>query len=114
LIGELFGTYLFGILTTQLYLYHLSFPRDPKYIKCLVYSVFILDLASTVMCVADAYHWFASGFESIAALNDTFLSGFDTPMIGALLAAIVQCFYCYRMWTLNKYTLPICILIVMV
>jgi len=114
LIGELFGTYLFGILTVQLYLYHLSFPRDAKYIKCLVYSVFILDLASTVMCVADAYHWFASGFENIAALNDIFLSGFDTPMIGAFLAAIVQCFYCYRLWTLNKYTLPICILIVMI
>ncbi|KAJ7185094.1 hypothetical protein GGX14DRAFT_620512 [Mycena pura] len=90
------------------------FPRDAKYVKVLVYSVFILDLTSTVMCVADAYHWFASGFENIAALNDTFLSGFDTPMIGGFLAAIVQCFYCYRLWTLSKYTLPICILIIMI
>ncbi|KAF7369678.1 hypothetical protein MVEN_00298900 [Mycena venus] len=113
IIGELLGTYLFGILTVQFYLYHLSFPRDPKYIKYLVYSVFVLDLASTVMCFADSYHWFASGYGNLAALNDIWLSAFDTPMIGAFLAAIVQCFYCYRLWTLNKYTLPICILVVM-
>ncbi|KAJ7208988.1 hypothetical protein GGX14DRAFT_453747 [Mycena pura] len=114
IIGELLGTYLFGILTVQFYLYHLTFPRDPKYIKYLVYSVFILDLASTVMCFADAYHWFASGYGNIAALNDIWLSAFDTPMIGAFLAAIVQCFYSYRLWTLSKYTLPICIVIFMI
>ncbi|KAK6984825.1 hypothetical protein R3P38DRAFT_339649 [Favolaschia claudopus] len=111
-IGELLGTYLFGILTVQLYLYHLNFPRDAPYIKLLVYSVFTIDLAATVMCFADAYHWFASGYGNLLALNDVWLSGFDTPMLGAWLAAIVQCFYAYRLWTINKYTLPVVIIVV--
>ncbi|KAK7046319.1 hypothetical protein R3P38DRAFT_2507608, partial [Favolaschia claudopus] len=111
-IGELLGTYLFGILTVQLYLYHLNFLRDTPYIKFLVYSVFTIDLAATVMCFADAYHWFASGYGNLLALNDIWLSGFDTPMLGAWLAAIVQCFYAYRLWTINKYTLPVVIIVV--
>ncbi|KAJ7078541.1 hypothetical protein B0H15DRAFT_954439 [Mycena belliarum] len=112
IIGELLGTYLFGILTVQFYMYNLSFPHDPKYIKWLVYVVFLLDLASTIMCFADSYHWFAAGYGNIASLNDIWLSAFDTRMIGAFLAAIVQCFYCYRLWKLNKYAIPVCIVVV--
>ncbi|KAJ7644397.1 hypothetical protein FB45DRAFT_897793 [Roridomyces roridus] len=112
-VGELLGTYLFGILTVQFYLYHLNFPNDAKWIKYLVCSIFTLDLASIVMCIADSWHWFASGYGNIIFLNDIWLSAFDTPMLGAFIAAIVQCFYCHRIWTLNKYTLPICILVSM-
>ncbi|KAJ7644763.1 hypothetical protein FB45DRAFT_672292, partial [Roridomyces roridus] len=92
-------------------LYHLNFPKDARWLKLLVWSVFILDLASTVMCIADAWHWFASGYGSIVALSDIWLSAFDTPMIGAFVAAIVQCFYGYRMWTLNKYMLPVSVVV---
>ncbi|KAJ7493150.1 hypothetical protein B0H11DRAFT_2005112 [Mycena galericulata] len=111
LLGELLGAYLFGILTIQLYLYHLTFPRDATYLKILVYSVFLLDLASTLMCIGDVYHWFGAGFGNLLAVDDVFLSAFDTPMIGSFLAAIVQCFYCYRLWTLNKRLAPLCILV---
>ncbi|KAJ7451702.1 hypothetical protein FB451DRAFT_1566202, partial [Mycena latifolia] len=114
IIGELLGTYLFGVLTVQFYLYHLNFPDDPKYIKWLVYIVFLLDLAATTMSFADSYHWFAAGFGNLLAIDDIWLSAFDTPMIGAMLASIVQCFYCYRLWTLNKYTAPVCILVVLI
>jgi hypothetical protein len=113
IIGELLGTYLFGVLTMQLYIYHLNFPKDPKFIKSLVYIVFLLDLAATAMGFAEAYHWFASGFGNLLAINDIWLSGFETPMIGSMLAAVVQCFYCYRMWTLNRYTAPICIIVIL-
>jgi hypothetical protein len=73
-----------------------------------------MDLAATAMCFADMYHWFGTGFGNIIALNDIFLSGFDTPMIGAFIAALVQGFYCFRLWTINKYTLPVCIVVILV
>jgi hypothetical protein len=79
-----------------------------------VYIVFLLDLASTTMCFADSYHWFAAGFGNLSALDDIYLSAIDTPMIGSLLAAIAQCYYCYRLWRFSRYTLPICILAVLV
>ncbi|KAJ7270255.1 hypothetical protein C8J57DRAFT_1065764, partial [Mycena rebaudengoi] len=114
IIGELIATYLFGILTVQFYFHHLSFPRDAKHIKWLVYIVFLTDFASTTMCFADAYHWFAEGFGNLFYLDEIFLSAIDTPMFGAFLAAIAQCYYCYRLWTFNRSTLPICILVVLV
>ncbi|KAJ7286465.1 hypothetical protein C8J57DRAFT_664430 [Mycena rebaudengoi] len=114
LIGELIGAYLFGILTVQFYFYYLSFPRDAKHIKWLVYIVFLIDLASTTMSFADAYHWFAKGFGNLLALDDIYLSAFDTPLLGSLLAATGQCYYCYRLWMLNRKTLPIGILVVLI
>ncbi|KAJ7286449.1 hypothetical protein C8J57DRAFT_664097 [Mycena rebaudengoi] len=114
IIGELIGSYLFGIPYCAILLYHLSFPRDAKHIKWLVYIVFLLDLASTTMSFADAYHWFAAGFGNLSALDDIYLSAIDTPMIGSLLAAIAQCYYCYRLWRFSRYTLPICILAVLI
>ncbi|KAJ7286429.1 hypothetical protein C8J57DRAFT_663778 [Mycena rebaudengoi] len=113
IIGVLIAMFLFGILTVQFYFYHLSFPRDAKSVKCLVYIVYLLDLASTTMCFADAYHWFAEGYGNLFYLDDIYLSAIDTPMLGAFLAAIAQCYYCYRLWTINRYTLPICILVVL-
>jgi hypothetical protein len=79
-----------------------------------VYIVFLIDLASTTMSFADAYHWFAEGFGNLLVLDDIYLSGFDTPMLGSLLAATGQCYYCYRLWMLNRKTLPIGILVVLV
>ncbi|KAJ7286455.1 hypothetical protein C8J57DRAFT_664216 [Mycena rebaudengoi] len=113
IIGELLAAYLFGVLTVQFYFYHLSFPRDAKSVKWLVYIVFLIDFASTIMSFADAYHWFAEGFGNLLTLDDIHLSAIDTPMIGAFLAAIAQCYYCYRLWTINHKTLPICVLVVM-
>ena len=54
------------------------------------------------MSISDMYHWFAKGFGSILALGNVQLSTVDTPMIGAFVAAAVQMFYCYRIYTINK------------
>ncbi|KAJ7290348.1 hypothetical protein C8J57DRAFT_1275747 [Mycena rebaudengoi] len=66
------------------------------------------------MCFADAYHWFAEGFRNLFALDDIYLSAIDTAMLSAFLAAIAQCYHCYRLWKINHYTLPIFILVVLV
>ena len=54
------------------------------------------------MILYDMYQWFAKGFGRMLALGDVQLSIVDTPMIGALVAAAVQMFYCYRIYTINK------------
>ena len=67
-----------------------------------VYTVFSMEFASSIMSIYDMYHWFAKGFGSILALGDVQLSTVDTPMMGAFVAAAVQMFYCYRIYTINK------------
>lgn len=82
----------------------------------LVYGVFLIDTVATAMSVGDFFHWFGSGFGNMSALDDVFLSGFDTPMLGAFVAAIVQGVYAFRIWKLEHryWTSPICVLIMLV
>jgi hypothetical protein len=114
LFGEIFNVYFFGILSVQLYLYYITFPEDALYIKLLVYSVFAIDTASTILCMADVYHWFAAGFGSMIALNDIHFSGIDTPLMGAIIAATVQGFYCYRIYRINVKAWPVCVFTLLV
>jgi len=72
------------------------------FIKALVYTVFSLEIASSIMTISDIFHWFATGYGSILALGQIQLSAVDTPMLGAFIAAFVQMFYCYRIYTINK------------
>jgi hypothetical protein len=54
------------------------------------------------MIAADAYYWFASGFGDMTHLVNVFLSPFDVPLLGSLLAIIVQSFLCYRVYVLGR------------
>ena len=67
-----------------------------------MYTVFIIELASILMTLSDMFQWFGSGYGNLIKLGDIQLSGIDTPMLGAFVAAAVQMFYCYRIYTINK------------
>ena len=67
-----------------------------------MYTVFILELASILMTISDMFQWFGSGYGNLIELGNIQLSGVDTPMLGAFIAAAVQMFYCYRIYTINK------------
>ncbi|KAF9522456.1 hypothetical protein CPB83DRAFT_864435 [Crepidotus variabilis] len=114
LLGSLSNTYLFGILCVQTYLYHLSFPSDAAYIKALVYGVFAIDATATIMNVSDTFQWFANGFGNPLALDNVQLSPADTPLIGALIAGIVQAFYCYRIFKIEHRAWPISVFIMLI
>jgi len=66
------------------------------------------------MTVADTYFWFAAGFGNMLSLDKVHLSPFDIPMFGSLIALVVQGYYCFRIYTLNRKALPIAVLIAMV
>lgn len=99
--------------------YHLTFRQDPRAIRflgnhictfiltCLnvtvsVYGLFLLDIAQTCLVTADAFHWFVFGFGNMVRLDDTFLNSWDVPFLDAVIATIVQTFYCWRIWILTK------------
>ena len=54
------------------------------------------------MTISDMFQWFGSGYGNLIQLGNIQLSGVDTPMLGAFVAAAVQMFYCYRIYTINK------------
>lgn len=101
LFGILISWVFYGMLVVQIYIYYLFF-SDGKAIQILVYTIFLLDTLQTCMTGADAFYWFCSGFGNLNHLSNVYISFFDTPMLGSLMALIVQSFFCYRIWILSK------------
>ncbi|KAI0807754.1 hypothetical protein C8Q74DRAFT_1363226 [Fomes fomentarius] len=102
MIGICLNWGFMGVLVVQIYFYHLTFRQDPRAIRFLVYGLFLLDIAQTCLVTADAFHWFVFGFGNMVRLDDTFLNSWDVPFLDAIIATIVQTFYCWRIWILTK------------
>jgi len=111
LFGPMINWGLYGVLCVQTYVYSYNFPDDRWYLKALAYSVFLVETVQTALTGADVYFWFMAGFGNVERLKDSNFSPIDSPTIDAFISLIVQGFFCYRIWTLNKRALWICLLI---
>ncbi|KAF8991014.1 hypothetical protein BDQ17DRAFT_314794 [Cyathus striatus] len=100
LFGALFNHALYGILSTQVFFYSLTFPNDPKRNKILVYSVYLFETLQIFLATADTYYWLASGFGDVPRLDNTYISAFDTPIMCGIVSFVVQSWFCYRIWVL--------------
>ncbi|KAJ7498178.1 hypothetical protein B0H11DRAFT_2226318 [Mycena galericulata] len=101
-VGLLFNWGLLGVLTTQVYIYHVSFPNDRRVLKFLVYFVYILDLAQTGSATYDAFQWFIYGFGNAPNLYLRYSGFLNVPLLGSTIGVIVQLFYGWRIWALSR------------
>jgi len=113
IIGTLFNWLLFGVLSVQTYVYYLNFPDDTIWNKIAVYGTFILEIVQTAMTAADLYFWYATGFGNLIHLGNVNISPADTPILCGIIAAVVQFFFAYRIYTLRRSYWWICVLIVL-
>jgi len=102
LLGILFNWGLFGALTVQVYLYAQNFPDDRRWIKCLVYGLYVLEILQTALVTADAMKWFAVGFGDMLALSKPEFSTVDAPILDAIIAVAVQLTFCWRIKVLSE------------
>ncbi|KAJ7695454.1 hypothetical protein B0H17DRAFT_1055931 [Mycena rosella] len=102
LIGSLLNFYLFGVLSVQIYVYHACFPKDKASIKSLVYLIFFFMALSTCLNAADAYFWYAAGFGNLIQFSQAHISPFYTPIMGSIIALMIQLFFCYRIWIIKS------------
>ncbi|KAH9039086.1 hypothetical protein EDB85DRAFT_2183929 [Lactarius pseudohatsudake] len=102
LLGALWNWTLYGVLVVQIYVYSYNFPGDRTLVKLLVYSVFLVETVQTALTGADLYYWFVSGFGNMGHLTAPYESPFDVPIIGAIVALIVEFFFVYRIWVLSR------------
>ncbi|KAK7452124.1 hypothetical protein VKT23_012230 [Stygiomarasmius scandens] len=102
LIGVNLNWGLLGITVVQIYMYHVLFPNDSRFVKSLVYALGALDLLSSVLLMIDTYHWFGAGFGNITLLSDPDLGPIAGPFLDGVLALMVQLFYSYRVWILKR------------
>ncbi|KAH8998242.1 hypothetical protein EDB86DRAFT_3149034 [Lactarius hatsudake] len=108
LFGPLFNWALYGVLCVQIYVYSYNFPDDRRSVKFLVYFVFVLETVQTALTGADMYYWFVDGFGDVGRLVHSHFSSIDSPVMRAVISLIVQGYFCYRIWVLNKRSSWIC------
>jgi len=93
---------LFGTLTIQLYLYYEAFPNDRLSVNYLVYGVYTVELARTILVTHDAFTAFGYGFGNVSALTNIHLNWLTVPILGGIVACVGQSFYAYRIYIFSK------------
>ncbi|KAI0253500.1 hypothetical protein BJV78DRAFT_181739 [Lactifluus subvellereus] len=111
LFGPLFNWALYGVLCVQTYVYSYNFPDDRRPLKLLACFVFLLETAQTALTGADVYYWFMAGFGDLKSIESYWFSRIDIAVMDAIISLIVQGFFCYRIWVLNKRLLWFCVVV---
>ncbi|TCD59915.1 hypothetical protein EIP91_011191, partial [Steccherinum ochraceum] len=93
---------LFGVLTVQLYIYHLAFQTDRVYESVLVGIVYCLEILQVALSTHDACYLFALEWGDTSHLGDIQTRWFSVPILTGAIGCIAQCFYAYRIYQLGK------------
>ncbi|KAJ7750383.1 hypothetical protein DFH07DRAFT_746276, partial [Mycena maculata] len=113
LVGLLFNWGLLGVLTTQVYIYHISFPKDKRFSKIIVYLVYALDWAQTCSATYDAFQWFVYGWGDIPALYDLYSGFLNIPILSSIIGAIVQIFFGWRIWKISQSNITFAVIVLL-
>ncbi|KAJ7207179.1 hypothetical protein GGX14DRAFT_119299 [Mycena pura] len=102
-IGTLVSYTLFGITTTQAYVYYNNFPEDTRKLKALVAFVWLWEAAHAASFGAMLYTFTISDYGHPERLLQKTLASLDTAIIfAAIITAIVQGFLSFRIYALSK------------
>lgn len=102
LLGYMFNWGLFGALSVQVYIYHVSFPEDRPLMKAIVYGVYLIELVQTILVAHDAFAGYAIGYGNLQALDSAQLEWLAVPVFSGIISAVVQIFYGYRVYILSQ------------
>jgi hypothetical protein len=76
--------------------------------------IFLFETVQTALTGADVYFWFMAGFGDLKKLKKNWFSLIDIAMMGGISSLVVQLFFCYRIYTLNKRLWWLCTIIAVV
>ncbi|KAF9512269.1 hypothetical protein BS47DRAFT_1089347 [Hydnum rufescens UP504] len=107
LVSVIASASLFGILTTQCYYYALRFKQDPRWLKCIVAALWIIDTmhqmaVSAMIFQYTVHHYGDPGYLRLSTLPVSFFI-----MLEPLPAIIVQLYFTRRLYHLNRKLWPV-------
>ncbi|KAJ7898129.1 hypothetical protein B0H13DRAFT_1623267 [Mycena leptocephala] len=94
-IGNILNWMFMGTLVMQLYTYYQNFPSDRIIIRILVYGLFLVDVAQTVILTFHGWFFAVSAWGNPATFDIIPWSGPMIPVLCGLVAATVQIFYAW-------------------
>ncbi|EMD40064.1 hypothetical protein CERSUDRAFT_112279 [Gelatoporia subvermispora B] len=101
-LGMVINIMLYGIMITQIYLYHKVYKQDPIWIRCLVIVIFLCDTLNSIFDLLAVYLPLVNNFGDLSALiNAPWVAAMD-PVMTATIAILVQLFYAWRVKALTR------------
>ncbi|OSD07500.1 hypothetical protein PYCCODRAFT_619779 [Trametes coccinea BRFM310] len=101
-IGVIFNVLLYGIMITQTYLYFQMYKRDKNWIKLFVICLFVCDTVNCAFDIAFLYMPLVNEFGNVQALNVATWVFATDPAMTAIIAALVQSFFAWRVKVLTR------------
>ncbi|KIP10229.1 hypothetical protein PHLGIDRAFT_66103, partial [Phlebiopsis gigantea 11061_1 CR5-6] len=93
---------LYGALTIQIYIYHISFPRDQLRAKGALYLLWAIETTQTILVTNDAFNAFVRSFGMPSELNEIQTEWLAGPIFSAVVSCAVQLYYGYRLGMLSE------------
>ncbi|KAJ7454341.1 hypothetical protein B0H11DRAFT_2287980 [Mycena galericulata] len=110
-LGYMWSYFLYGMLVVQVYMYCEAFLRDVLGIKALVWSMFALETGFSILITIAAWNAFGPGWGDPDTLGELDWTWLAMLALNAILAAMAQGFYSWRIWILTNRRLWLPILI---
>ncbi|KAH8088920.1 hypothetical protein BXZ70DRAFT_954760 [Cristinia sonorae] len=101
LLGHLFNWGLFGVLTVQIYIYYIAFPKDNYKPKLFVGLAYILEIIQVVVSTCEAVRVFGNGWGNPVELSDPGLLWLNIVILTGFISSLSQLFYAWRVWALS-------------
>lgn len=102
ILGLVFNWGLLGVLSSQVYIYYLRYPKDSWRIKSLVYGLCIAEVIQTSLLTHDAVIVLGRGWGDITVVTDMHTLWFSGAIMNGTADAIVQLYYAWRIFILSK------------
>ncbi|KAJ7164528.1 hypothetical protein C8R46DRAFT_1221031 [Mycena filopes] len=103
LLGVIVSAILYGISLLQCLFYFTRYGRDPTYLKTLVASTVFFDTIHLALVVHTAYHYLITNYYRNDTLQVMIWSVSLEALPTGLTAALVQCFYAFRVWKMSQH-----------
>ncbi|KAJ7152937.1 hypothetical protein C8R46DRAFT_1120808 [Mycena filopes] len=99
-IGVLVSLVLFGVMSTQTYIYYSRFPKDTRGMKVMVAGVWLLEFAQAICISIALYAWTITSFGVPLFVPP---KTFDVSIFfSGVISACVQGFFSFRIFTLSR------------
>ncbi|KAJ7480010.1 hypothetical protein B0H11DRAFT_2233578 [Mycena galericulata] len=108
-VGLILDWMLQGTLIIQLYLYYIANRKDPILLQVVVYGVFVLDTIQTVFATAETWDMLVVNWGNTNIVAHPFWAGGVLPMLSGLISFCVQSFFAWRIYTLKRTPLVLCV-----
>ncbi|KAJ7743046.1 hypothetical protein DFH07DRAFT_37075 [Mycena maculata] len=92
---------LLGTLSLQVYKFHICFQKERAWIRCIVYSIFLMQAAETAITSHFAFSLLVMNWGDPTIFVKLPWSSLATPIFTGITSAMVQCFFAWRIYILK-------------